>query len=202
MPDSRPVDPPLADPPLVDAALADESFSPSILSTELDFAGRVWDVRRDVFEYNDHELTRDYVDHPGAVAVLVLDDEGRALLIQQYRHPIRSRDWEIPAGLLDIENEDPLAAAQRELAEEVDLVASDWSELVTFYSSPGGSNELIRVFLARGISATQHPFDRHEEEADIVVRWAPLDEIRAGVLEGRLRNSILAIAVLAAHARN
>jgi 8-oxo-dGDP phosphatase len=186
----------------VDRVLADEPFSPAILSTELDFAGRVWDVRRDVFEYNDHELTRDYVDHPGAVAVLVLDDDGRALLIQQYRHPIRSRDWEIPAGLLDIENEDPLAAAQRELAEEVDLVASDWSELVTFYSSPGGSNELIRVFLARGISATQHPFDRHEEEADIVVRWAPLDEIRAAVLEGRLRNSILAIAVLAAHARN
>ena len=192
----------MPDSPSVDSVLVDEPFSPPIVSTELDFAGRVWDVRRDVFQYNDHELTRDYVDHPGAVAVLVLDDEGRALLIQQYRHPIRSRDWEIPAGLLDIENEDPLAAAQRELAEEVDLVATDWSELVTFYSSPGGSNELIRVFLARGISATASSFDRHEEEADIVVRWAPLDEIRAGVLAGRLRNSILAIAVLAAHARD
>ncbi|HEX3680715.1 MAG TPA: NUDIX domain-containing protein, partial [Galbitalea sp.] len=93
MPDSR----------AVDSVLVDEPFSPPIVSSELDFAGRVWDVRRDVFEYNDHELTRDYVDHPGAVAVLVLDDEGRALLIQQYRHPIRSRDWEIPAGLLDVE---------------------------------------------------------------------------------------------------
>ncbi len=192
----------MPDSPSVDSVLVDEPFSPPIVSTELDFAGRVWDVRRDVFQYNDHELTRDYVDHPGAVAVLVLDDQGRALLIQQYRHPIRSRDWEIPAGLLDIENEDPLAAAQRELAEEVDLVATDWSELVTFYSSPGGSNELIRVFLARGISAMESSFDRHEEEADIVVRWAPLDEIRAGVLAGRLRNSILAIAVLAAHARD
>jgi ADP-ribose pyrophosphatase len=192
----------MPDPRPVDFVLVDEPFSPPIVSTELDFAGRVWDVRRDVFEYNDHELTRDYVDHPGAVAVLVLDDEGRALLIQQYRHPIRSRDWEIPAGLLDVENEHPLAAAQRELAEEVDLVASDWSELVTFYSSPGGSNELIRVFLARGISPTAHSFDRHEEEADIIVRWAPLEEIRAGVLAGRLRNSILAIAVLAAYARD
>jgi 8-oxo-dGTP pyrophosphatase MutT (NUDIX family) len=192
----------MPDSPSVDSVLVDEPFSPPIVSTELDFAGRVWDVRRDVFQYTDHELTRDYVDHPGAVAVLVLDDDGRALLIQQYRHPIRSRDWEIPAGLLDVENEDPLAAAQRELAEEVDLVASDWSELVTVYSSPGGSNELIRVFLARGISATESSFDRHEEEADIVVRWAPLDEIRAGVLAGRLRNSILAIAVLAAHARD
>jgi len=198
MPDT----PPLDERPLVEARpLVDEPFSPVIRSTELDFAGRVWNVRRDVFEYNGHELTRDYVDHPGAVAVLVLDDDDRALLIQQYRHPIRSRDWEIPAGLLDVENEDPMVAAQRELAEEVDLVASDWSHLVEFYSSPGGSNELIRVFLARGISATTQAFDRHDEEVDIVVRWVPLDEVIAGVLRGDLRNSILSIAVLAAHAR-
>jgi 8-oxo-dGDP phosphatase len=202
MPDSPiPGSPGSVDAGSADAVLADEPFSPPILSTELDFAGRVWDVRRDVFDYDGHELTRDYVDHPGAVAVLVLDDQGRALLIQQYRHPIRSRDWEIPAGLLDIENEDPLVAAQRELAEEVDLVAAEWSELVTFYSSPGGSNELIRVFLARGVSATPQAFDRHEEEADILIRWVPLAEIREGILAGRLRNSILAIAVLAAHAR-
>jgi 8-oxo-dGTP pyrophosphatase MutT (NUDIX family) len=184
-----------------DGPLADEPMHPPIVSTELDFAGRVWDVRRDVFRYNGAELTRDYVDHPGAVAVLVLDDDDRVLLIQQYRHPIRSRDWEIPAGLLDIENEDPLVAAQRELAEEVDLVASDWSELVTFYSSPGGSNELIRVFLARGISPTERAFERHEEEVDIVIRWEPLGTVIVGVLRGDLRNSILAIAVLAAHAR-
>jgi 8-oxo-dGTP pyrophosphatase MutT (NUDIX family) len=184
-----------------ESPLVDEPLSPSIVSTELDFAGRVWDVRRDVFEYNGQEITRDYVDHPGAVAVLVLDDDGRALLMQQYRHPIRSRDWEIPAGLLDVEHEDPLAAAKRELAEEVDLVASDWAPLVTFNSSPGGSNELIRVYLARGISATESRYDRTEEEADIVVRWVPLDGVISGVLAGDLRNSILAIAVLAAHAR-
>ena len=181
--------------------LADEPFAPTIVSTGLDFTGRVWDVRRDVFEYNGHELTRDYIDHPGAVAVLVLDDEDRALLIQQYRHPVRSRDWEIPAGLLDIEGEDPLVAARRELAEEVDLVATDWSPLVTFNSSPGGSNEVITVYLARGISATEHAYGRTEEEADIVVRWVPLADIIAGILAGDLRNSILAIAVLAAHAR-
>ena len=183
------------------AALADEPFSPPILSTELDFTGRVWDVRRDVFEYNGHELTRDYVDHPGAVAVLVLDDANRALLIQQYRHPVRSRDWEIPAGLLDIEGEDPLVAAKRELAEEVDLVASDWSPLVTFNSSPGGSNEVITVYLATGISASEHRFSRTEEEADIVIRWVDLVDVIRGILSGDLRNSILAIAVLAAHAR-
>ncbi|HEY1529438.1 MAG TPA: NUDIX hydrolase [Galbitalea sp.] len=183
------------------AELVDEPFSPPIVSTGLDFEGRVWDVRRDVFEYNGHEITRDYIDHPGAVAVLVLDSDDRALLIQQYRHPIRSRDWEIPAGLLDIEGEDTLVAAQRELGEEADLVAADWSPLVTFNSSPGGSNEIITVYLAREVISTATSYSRTEEEADIVVRWVPLDDVVAGVLAGRLRNSILSIAVLAAHAR-
>jgi ADP-ribose pyrophosphatase len=114
---------------------------------------------------------------------------------------VRSRDWEIPAGLLDIEGEDPLAAAKRELAEEVDLIAADWSPLVTFNSSPGGSNEVITVFLAKDIRATEKAYSRTEEEADIVVRWVPLERIITGVLAGDLRNSILSIAVLAAHAR-
>jgi ADP-ribose pyrophosphatase len=199
MPDSASKAP--VDVPLVDEPLIDEPVNPRVISTELDFEGRVWNVRRDVFEYNGHELTRDYVDHTGAVAVLVLDEHRRVLLIQQYRHPIRERDWEIPAGLLDIEGEDPLVAAKRELGEEVDLTAAEWSHLVTFHSSPGGSNELITVFLAQGISATEASYDRTEEEADIVVRWVPLEDVVAGVLAQDLKNSILAIAVLAAHAR-
>jgi 8-oxo-dGDP phosphatase len=201
MPDAPQGDQQLGDPQLGDPQLLDEPLNPRIISTQLDFTGRVWDVRRDVFEYNGHELTRDYIDHPGAVAVLVLDDDDRALLIQQYRHPIRSRDWEIPAGLLDIAGEDPLVAAQRELAEEVDLVAAHWSHLVTFHSSPGGSNELITVYLARGLSASSSTYHRTEEEADILVRWVPLADVVAGVLAQTVKNSILAIAVLAAHAR-
>lgn len=130
--------------------IRDERTPPRIVSSELAFAGRVWDIRRDVFEYNGEQIARDYVDHSGAVAVLAMDDEGRVLVIQQYRHPIQSRDWELPAGLRDIAHEDPLVAAQRELAEEVDLVASDWTELIDFYTSPGGSNELIKVYLAGG----------------------------------------------------
>ena len=183
------------------APLRDEPLSPTILSSELAFKGRVWDIRRDVFDYNGHELTRDYVEHPGAVAVLAVDDQNRVLLIQQYRHPVRLREWEVPAGLRDIAGEDPLIAAQRELGEEVDLVASEWSELLTFNTSPGGSNETIIIYLAKGLVSTGKAFDRHEEEADIVVRWVPLEDAVAGVLDGSLRNSILAIAVLAAHAR-
>jgi 8-oxo-dGTP pyrophosphatase MutT (NUDIX family) len=181
--------------------LHDEASNPLIVSTERVFDGAVWDIHREVFDLDGKEITREFVDHTGAVAVLAMDAEGQVLLIQQYRHPIRMRDWELPAGLLDIAGEDPLTAAKRELEEEVDLVASDWSDLVDFYSSPGGSNELIRVYLATGVSASTAAYDRVEEEAGILKRWVPLADVVAGVLGGDLRNSILAIAVLAAHAR-
>jgi ADP-ribose pyrophosphatase len=110
------------------------------------------------------------------------------------------RDWELPAGLLDIAGESPVLAAKRELAEEADLVADEWSLLSEFASSPGGSNEVIRVFLARGVRATGEAFERTEEEAGIEVRWVPLDEVVEAVLSRRVQNSILMIAVLAAHA--
>src|SRR5699024_5294316 len=106
--------------------------------------------------------------------ILALDDEDRVLLIRQYRHPVRRRDWEIPAGLLDVAGEHPLATARRELAEEADLAATQWSVLAEFATSPGGSNELIRVYLARGLTELE-PFARTEEEADIERRWVGLD---------------------------
>jgi ADP-ribose pyrophosphatase len=186
---------------LLNGPLADLADPAEVVRSERVYAGRVWDVRRDRFRFGGHELERDYVDHTGAVAVLARDEHDRVLLINQYRHPIRSRDWELPAGLLDVEGEDPLAAAQRELAEEVDLVASDWSELIGFATSPGGSDETIRVYEARGVSAAPEAFARTEEEAELVTRWVPLAEAVEAALAGRIRNSILLIAVLAAHAR-
>lgn len=179
--------------------LIDEPFAVTVLSSELEFEGHVWDVRRDRFEYGPSAIAREYVDHVGAVAILALDENDRAMLIRQYRHPIARRDWEIPAGLLDIDGEDPLAAAQRELAEEADLEASEWSLLVDFFTSPGGSTEAIRVYLARGLSATPS-FDRTEEEAELETRWASLDEVVDAVLDRRIGNSILGISALAAHA--
>jgi 8-oxo-dGDP phosphatase len=172
----------------------------AVTSSERVFEGRVWDIRRDEFEFAGHPVVREYTDHPGAVAVLAIDDQDRVLLINQYRHPVGLRDWELPAGLLDVAGEAPIAAASRELAEETDLVAEHWSELITFHTSPGGSNETLHVFEARGILPTE-AFARTEEEAEIVLRWAPLDEVVDAVLEGRLSNSILIIAVLAAHAQ-
>lgn len=169
-----------------------------VLSSELLAAGRVWDVRRDRLDFAGEELTRDYVDHPGAVAVLALDAAGRVLLIRQYRHAIAHRDWEIPAGLMDLPGESGLAAAQRELAEEADLAAARWDLLLDIWSSPGGSSEAVRVFLARDLSENERAFDREGEEAELVLRWEPLDAAADAVLAGDLQNAIAAAAVLAA----
>ena len=181
--------------------LRDEPFEPEVLHSDLVYRGRVWDVRSDRVRYGDGEIVRQYVDHTGAVAIVALDDEGRVLLIQQYRHPIRHRDWELPAGLLDVEGEEPLAAARRELAEEADLVAAQWEPLVSSWTTPGGNDEIIHVFLATGVSSADAAHDREDEEADIRVAWVPLSDAVSAVLEGRMRNGILAIGVLAASQR-
>ncbi len=179
--------------------LSDELVSPRILSSEIAFGGIVWDVRRETFVHGDGEITREFVAHTGAVAVLVMDAADNVLLIRQYRHPIRAREWELPAGLLDQPTESALLAAQRELAEEADLAAAEWAVLTDFSTSPGGSNEQLRIYLARGLTETV-PFVRTEEEADIEKRWATLDEIVDAVLARDVQNSILVIAALAAQA--
>ena len=181
-------------------ALSDQRVDLPVGSSEVVFDGAIWNVRRDRLAYAGGEITREYIDHPGAVAVLVLDERDRVCLIRQYRHPIRAREWELPAGLLDFAGESALSAAQRELAEEVDLVAGDWALLTDFHTSPGGSNESLRVYLARDISDASEVFDRTDEESEIEKRWVGLDEVVDAVLDRRVQNSILAIAALAAHA--
>lgn len=179
--------------------IADEPVSVEVLESRRTFEGHVWDVRTETFAYGGESLTRDFVDHTGAVAIVALDAAGRMLLIKQYRHPIGHRDWEIPAGLLDVEGERPLAAAQRELREEADLVAAEWDVLAEYVNSPGGSSEALRIYLARGLSPTGEPFARTAEEADMELRWVELDEVVDGVLARRLQNSALAIGALVAH---
>ncbi|WP_035879600.1 NUDIX hydrolase [Cryobacterium sp. MLB-32] len=178
--------------------LQDDTALVNVTSSEVVFAGKVWSIRRDEFEYNGATIARELMDHTGAVVVLALDEQDRVLLIKQYRHPVRMREWELPAGLLDISGEDSLVGAQRELAEEADVVATEWNVLSDFYTSPGGSSEAIRIYLARGISASAEVFERTEEEADIEIRWVPLDEIVDAVLARRVQNPSLIVGVLAA----
>ncbi len=181
--------------------LRDEPVDLEVLSSELVYSGHVWDVRSETVRFGDGELTRQFVDHPGAAAVVAIDEDERVVLIQQYRHPIRHRDWEIPAGLLDVAGEPPIETARRELAEEVDLVAGQMEPLLSVFTTPGGNDEVIHIFLARGLSAAPRAYDREDEEAEMRVERLPLTEVVDGVLAGRFRNGILAVGVLAAAER-
>lgn len=165
--------------------------------------GVIWDVVSDVVDLGAAgTVTREYLRHPGAVSVIALNDDDEVLLLHQYRHPVAATLWEPPAGLLDVVGEDPLAAAKRELAEEADLEADSWWLLAEYLSSPGGSDEALRVYLARGLSpipvANRHR--REAEEADMVQEWLPLDEAVSAVLAGRFRNPSAVVGVLAVHA--
>ncbi|HKU30139.1 NUDIX domain-containing protein [Arthrobacter sp. NyZ413] len=175
-----------------------------LLSSSKVYEGRIWDVVSDAFELNEDAgtLVRDYIDHPGAVAVLPMNVDGEILLLKQYRHPVGMDLWEIPAGLLDVEGEDFVVGAARELAEEADLTAATWNVLADFFNSPGSSSEAIRIYLARGLGDVPEA-DRHvrtDEEAEIELEWVPLEEAVSAVLEGRLHNPSAVVGILAAAA--
>ena len=169
-----------------------------VLATDTVFEGRVIAVRKDqVAMPGGASSQRDYVVHPGAVGVVALDDDGRVLLVQQYRHPVRRRLDELPAGLLDVEHEKALAAAARELAEEAGLAAGTWHVLVDALTSPGMSDEAIRLYLARDVRVVDRQVQEHEE-AEITTVWEPLDDAVRRVLGGEIENAMACLGVLAA----
>jgi ADP-ribose pyrophosphatase len=161
-------------------------------------------LRRDTVRMPDgDEVARDILEHPGAVAVLALDEAGRVLLIRQYRHPVGRLLWEIPAGLRDVAGEPTHVTAERELLEEAGYRAAEWHALVDFFPSPGISTERVRVFLARGLSRVpefERTFVPVHEEAHLLVAWVDLDELVARVLAGQLHNGVSALGILSAYA--
>lgn len=187
------------------ADLTDRLEPQPVTSRELLMSGRIWDIVREVVDLgNAGEVTREYVDHPGAVSVVALrQDRGtdEVLLIQQYRHPVRSYEWELPAGLLDVPGEPGVKAAARELAEEADLRAERWDLLSEYFSSPGGLNEAKRIFLARGLSdvPVDERHQRDDEELGMPTRWVDLDVAVQAVMGGQMRNSAATIGLLAAY---
>jgi len=130
---------------------------------------------------------------------VALNENDEVLLLRQYRHPVRSRNWELPAGLLDQPGEDPRECAIRELAEEANYQADSWTHMATLNVSPGGSNELIHIFLARGLSPIDHDYVRTGEEADLEVKFWPLSEAVQATLHGQIRNQISVTGLLFAH---
>ena len=177
-----------------------------VVSRERIYQGKVFDFVAERVRLDPQDtdpVLREFLDHPGAVAIVALREgaDGEEIaLVDQYRHPVRAVLWEVPAGLLDVAGEDYLTAAQRELAEETDLRAERWDVLVDYFTTPGGSTESLRVFLARDLSDVPagERHDRAEEERDMTVRWVPLDEAVAGVHAGRIHNPSAVVGILAA----
>ncbi len=171
-----------------------------VAGSETVHVGTVMALRMDqVVMPGGRTAAREVIEHPGAVAVVPLDDEQRVVMVHQYRHPLGRRLWELPAGLLDAAGEDPLETARRELTEEVGLTASDWSVLVDVAGSPGFSDETVRVYLATGLAEVARPAGPDDEEADLEVHRVPLAEAVRGVLAGEIVNSSTAAGILAAH---
>lgn len=170
------------------------------LDSETLYIGKIFALRADeVSMPGGTSARREVVEHYGAVAVVALDDDGNVVLVYQYRHPLGRRLWEIPAGLLDLGGEPPEATAARELQEEVGLAAAQWRVLVDLDSTPGFSDESVRIFLATELTDVGRP-EAYDEEADMVVERVPLAEAVARVFSGDVVNSIAVAGILAAHA--
>jgi ADP-ribose pyrophosphatase len=170
-----------------------------VVGSQTKFQGNVIKVRVDDVRMSDGQVVqREVVAHPGAVAIVALDEEGKVVLINQYRPAVKARFDELPAGLLDVDGESALTAAQRELAEETGLAAEEWNVLVDLHSSPGMTDEAVRIYLARGLSVVDSDFEAEHEEITLSVFREPLSEAVRRVLAGGVTNASAVAGILAA----
>jgi 8-oxo-dGTP pyrophosphatase MutT (NUDIX family) len=169
------------------------------VSSETIYCGKIFALRVDEVRMPGGNVAkREVVEHYGAVAVLAMNDDNEIVMVYQYRHPIGRRLWELPAGLLDLDGEAPHITAARELEEEAGLAAKQWWVLVDLDSTPGFSDESVRVYLATGLSDVGRP-EAHDEEADLTLRWFPMDEALRMIMSGEVVNTIAVAGILAVH---
>ena len=163
------------------------------VSSKLLHQGKKFSFKTDVVRLpNGKETVREIVDHPGAVAIVAVDD-GEMVLIRQYRYSTRSEILEIPAGTLEV-GEDPYACAVRELREETGYAAKDWSKLLSAYVAPGYSNEIIHIYVAEGL--TEVGSDMEEDENIRVERFS-FNEVTDLIESNEIRDSKTITGVLA-----
>ena len=175
----------------------DSEYVARINESNIAFKGKIWDVRRESFEFGDQVLTREYVDHPGAVAVVAVNELDQVLLLRQYRHPVRSYLWEIPAGLLDVDGESKADAAQRELQEESGYQAGRLTPLISFFTTPGGNSEEIQIFLAEDLSFVGRPDEQEGEERDLTAEWTTISDAVTSILAGEIKSPTAVVGILA-----
>lgn len=186
---------------LAGSILSDASTSWPVSSSEMKYESPYVSLGIDtIIDPDGGEHARAVVRPNDAIGILALDDEDRLLLVEQYRHPVRRRLLEIPAGTLDVPGESALDASMRELAEEADLVAGKWQPQLTLLATPGYSTETWQVFTATELSAVPETdrTRREAEEADMLQWWLPFDEAVDAVLAGRFSDALTVSAILAA----
>lgn len=164
------------------------------LSSEMKFDGKLIKVTYDVADVNGKEAWREVVHHPGASAVVAIDEENRIIMEKQFRYALNDYLLEIPAGKLD-KGEDPLVCAKRELEEETGIIASEWISLGTIATSPGFCNEVIHLFVAKGLSKGEIHWD--EDEYVEVERYR-FDELLQRIKEEKIKDSKSLSALLLA----
>ncbi|RSZ63405.1 NUDIX hydrolase [Corynebacterium hylobatis] len=169
-----------------------------VLDTELLLESPILAVRRDTLAMpGEGTGRREIVEHFGAVAVVAVRDDEQIALVRQYRHSVGARLRELPAGLLDVDGEDEITTARRELAEEAGLAADRWDVLCDLVTSPGFCDETVRVFLARDLRDCGCGEIEHEE-ADLILEWTPLDTARQMIMTGEIINAIAISGIMTA----
>ena len=164
------------------------------LSSEMKFDGKLIKVTYDVAEVNGKEAWREVVHHPGASAVVAIDENNRIIMEKQFRYALNDYLLEIPAGKLDA-GEDPLVCAKRELEEETGIIASEWISLGTIATSPGFCNEVIHLYVAKGLSKGEIHWD--EDEYVEVERYT-FDELLQRINDETIKDSKTLSALLLA----
>lgn len=164
------------------------------LSSEMKFDGKLIKVTYDIADVNGKEAWREVVHHPGASAVVAIDEDNRIIMEKQFRYALNDYLLEIPAGKLDA-GEDPLVCAKRELEEETGIIASEWISLGTIATSPGFCNEVIHLYVAKGLSKGEIHWD--EDEYVEVERYT-LDELLQRIKEETIKDSKTLSALLLA----
>ncbi|MDY2941646.1 MAG: NUDIX hydrolase [Varibaculum sp.] len=179
------------------AHIADNGAQYPVEESKHPWRGAVFGIQTDMVRFPGagHAVARDYLNHPGAVAILAEHDR-KVMMVHQYRAPVGLEMWELPAGLLDRAGEIPLQAAQRELAEETGLAAATWEELGDAYTSPGCSTEHITFFWARELYQVETEFVREDEEALMDTLWVDLDEAISAARASRIHSAATVLGLL------
>lgn len=169
-----------------------------VVASSVEYIGKIWSIVKQTFKLADQEVTRDYLQHMGAVAVVAVNEKDEVLTIHQYRHPVAANLLEIPAGLLDYPEESPIEAAKRELKEETGYTANLWWTLCDFCTTPGSSTEAVRIFLAKDL--TFEGFNSSildDEESELDPKWIPVAQLMEAIARGEISSPTAVLGLTA-----